>query len=142
MPDLVATAWTSAGAASPMNTPATSPVPISERVAAVADAGYCGFGLIADDLVVVRDTIGFEALNELVAEHGLTHIEIELIERWWIPRGAPGNTYATREVLMDAADVLSPAFIKIGSQNGPTIDDPRSLTPPPPELAGEGVGPR
>ena len=43
-----------------MNTPATSPVPIAERVAAVADAGYCGVGLIADDLTVVRDTMGVE----------------------------------------------------------------------------------
>ncbi len=60
-----------------------------------ADAGYCGFGLIADDLAVVRDTIGYGALRNLMAEHGLTHIEIELIERWWIPRGEPGHTYQT-----------------------------------------------
>jgi sugar phosphate isomerase/epimerase len=139
MPDLVATAWTSAGATSPMDTPATSPVPISERVPAVADAGYRGFGLIADDLAVVRDTIGYEALNELAAAHGLTHIEIELIERWWIPRGEPGHTYATRDLLMDAADVLSPAFIKIGSQNGPTIDDPRTLIAPLRDLADEAA---
>ena len=38
-----------------MDTPAISPVPIAERVAAIADAGYCGFGLIVDDLAVVRD---------------------------------------------------------------------------------------
>ncbi len=55
MPELVATAWTSAGNTSPMRIPATSPVPIAERVAAVADAGFCGLGLIADDLAVVRD---------------------------------------------------------------------------------------
>ena len=115
MPDLVATAWTSAGAVSPMDSPAISPVPIAERVAAIADAGYCGFGLIADDLAVVRDTIGYGALRDLMAEHGLTHIEIELIERWWIPRREPGHTYETRDLLMDAADTLSPAFIKIGS---------------------------
>ena len=57
-PQLVATAWTSAGNTSPMRAPATSPVPIAERVAAVADAGYAGFGLIADDLLAIRDSIG------------------------------------------------------------------------------------
>ena len=57
-PQLVATAWTSAGDTSPMRTPATSPVPIAERVAAVADAGYAGFRLIADDLLAIRDSIG------------------------------------------------------------------------------------
>jgi sugar phosphate isomerase/epimerase len=139
MPDLVATAWTSAGATSPMNTPATSPVPMAERVAAVADAGYCGFGLIVDDLAVVRDTIGYDGLRNLAADHGLTHIEIELLERWWIPRGEPGNTYATRDLLLDAADTLRPGFIKIGSQNGPTIDDPDRLVAPLRDLADQAT---
>lgn len=85
---LVATAWTSAGDTSPVHVPATSPVPITERVAAVAAAGYCGLGLIADDLAVVRDSIGFAGLRSLLADHGLHHIEIELLERWWIPRDA------------------------------------------------------
>ena len=127
MAHLVATAWTSAGATSPMHVPATSPVPIAERVAAVADAGYCGLGVIADDLAIIRDTIGYVGLRDLLAEHELTHIEIELIERSWIPRGEPGHTYDVRDLLFDAADVLSPAFIKIGSENGPATDDPLAL---------------
>ena len=139
MPDLVATAWTSAGDTSPMRVPATSPVPIAKRVAAVADAGFCGLGLIADDLAIVRDTIGFVGLRDLLADHELTHIEIELIERWWIPRGEPGHTYDVRDLLFEAADVLSPAFVKIGSQNGPAIDDPLTLVDPLRELADEAV---
>ena len=137
MVDLVATAWTSAGATSPMHVPATSPVPIAQRVAAVADAGYCGLGLIADDLAIIRDTIGFVGLRDLLAEHELTHIEIELIERWWIPRGEPGHTYDVRDLLFDAADELSPAFIKIGSENGPATDDPIALVGPLRNLADE-----
>ena len=137
MPQLVATAWTSAGDTSPMRLPPTSPVPIAQRVGAVADAGYCGLGLIADDLAVVRDTVGFDGLRALLADHGLTHIEIELIERWWIPRGEPGHTYDVRDLLFDAADALSPAFIKIGSQNGPAIADPLTLVDPLRGLADE-----
>ena len=137
MAHLVATAWTSAGATSPMHVPATSPVPIAQRVAAVADAGYCGLGVIADDLAIIRDTIGYVGLRDLLAEHELTHIEIELIERWWIPRGEPGNTYDVRDLLFDAADVLSPAFIKIGSENGPATDDPLALVGPLRDLADE-----
>ena len=137
MSRLIATAWTSAGATSPMHVPATSPVPIAQRVAAVADAGYCGLGLIADDLAIIRDTIGFVGLRDLLAEHELTHIEIELIERWWIPRGEPGHTYDVRDLLFDAADVLSPAFIKIGSEIGPATDDPIALVGPLRDLADE-----
>lgn len=99
---LIATAWTSAGDASPMRIPATSPVPIAERVAAVAEAGYTGLGLVADDLRVIRDTLGYAVLRDLIAEAGLTHVEIELIERWWLPRGTAGNSYDVRELLFEA----------------------------------------
>jgi sugar phosphate isomerase/epimerase len=139
MPRLIATAWTSAGDTSPMRSPSTSPVPIAKRVAAVAHAGYTGLGLIADDLAVVRDTVGFDGLRALLTDHGLTHIEIELIERWWIPRGEPGHTYDVRDLLMDAADAVSPSFIKIGSQNGPAIADPPTLIEPLRNLADEAV---
>lgn len=138
-PRLVATAWTSAGNTSPMRTPATSPVPIAERVAAIAEAGFCGFGLIADDLVAIRDGIGFDGLRNLVADAGLAHVEIELLERWWIPRGQPGHTYAVRDLLFEAADALSPATIKIGSENGPPTSDPLALGAPLRELAEQAA---
>ncbi|MFB1296919.1 sugar phosphate isomerase/epimerase family protein [Mycobacterium sp. pW049] len=138
--DLVATAWTSAGDTSPMLFPATSPVPVTERLHAIAEAGYIGFGLIADDLVVVRDSIGFAALGDLAAEKGLSHIEIELLERWWIPRDRRGHTYETRDLLFEAADVLNPAFIKIGSENGSATTDLMALVPPLRKLADDAAG--
>ena len=138
-PELVATAWTSAGNTSPMHVPPTSPVPIAERVAAVAEAGYSGLGLIADDLAAIRASIGFSALRDLIADHGLTHVEIELIERWWIPRGEAGNSYRVRELLFEAADILAPVFIKIGSDLGPRTTHPESLIVPLRELAEQGA---
>jgi sugar phosphate isomerase/epimerase len=139
MPHLVATAWSSAGAVSPRNAPATSPVPIAERINAIADAGFRGFGLIADDLIAIRDTIGFTALCDLIAEAGLVHTEIELLERWWIPRGRPGHTYDVRDLLFEAADVLAPVQIKIGSENGPPASDPLALVAPLRQLAEEAA---
>jgi sugar phosphate isomerase/epimerase len=136
---LVATAWTSAGDTSPMRVPSTSPVPIAERVAAVADAGFGGMGLIADDLLAIKDGIGFAGLRKLLSDNGLTHVEIELIERWWIPRGQPGNSYDVRDLLFEAADVLRPSFIKIGSQNGPAFDDYMPVIPALRDLADEAA---
>lgn len=138
-PQLVATAWTSAGDTSPMRVPATSPVPITERVAAVAEAGFTGLGFIADDLLAVRDTIGFSALRHLISDHGLTHVEIELTERWWVPRGEAGNSYHVRELLFDAADYLAPAFIKIGSELGPPTAYPERLIEPLRELGTQAT---
>lgn len=136
---LVATAWTSAGDTSPMRVPSTSPVPIAERVAAIAAAGYVGMGLIADDLLAVRDSIGFAALRDLIADAGLTHVEIELIEQWWIPRGEPSNSYAVRDLLFEAADSLAPAFIKIGSELGPPATDLNRFVAPLRELANQAA---
>ena len=123
-PQLVATAWTSAGDTSPMRVPATSPVPITERVAAVAEAGFTGSGFIADDLLAVRDTIGFAALRHLISDTGLTHIEIELIERWWVPRGEAGNTYHVRELLFDAADSWRRRSSRSAPKLGPSTPIP------------------
>ena len=139
MPQLVATAWTSAGNTSPMRVPATSPVPIAERVAAVADAGFAGMGLIADDLAAIRGSIGFVELRDRIADAGLTHIEVELIERWWVPRGEPGHTYDVRDLLFEAADVLKPSFIKIGSELGPRTTHPESLITPLRDLAAQAT---
>ncbi len=136
---LIATAWTSAGNISPVDVPAVSPVPIVERVRAVADAGYVGLGLVADDLAALRESIGFAGLRDLVADAGLTHVEIELIERWWIPRGGPGHSYAVRDLLFEAADVLAPAFIKMGSEQGPRTPHPESLIAPLRVLADEAA---
>ena len=138
-PQLVATAWTSAGNTSPMRVPATSPVPIAERVAAVAEAGFTGLGLIADDLLTIRDSIGFAVLRSMIGDHGLTHVEIELIERWWVPRGQVGNSYEIRELLFEAADVLGPSFIKIGSELGPRTPHPERLIEPLRELATQAA---
>lgn len=132
MNDLVATAWTSAGNTSPLHIPPISPVPIAERVQAVADAGFTGMGLIAEDLRAIRDSLGFSGLRDLTADAGLTHVEIELIERWWVP----GDV---RDLLFEAADVLQPAFIKIGSELGPRIADPSALVGPLRELAQQAA---
>ncbi|MGH3582416.1 MAG: sugar phosphate isomerase/epimerase family protein [Mycobacterium sp.] len=138
-PQLVATAWTSAGDTSPMRIPATSLVPIAERITAIADAGYVGLGLIADDLVAIRDTLGFAGLRELIAAAGLTHVEIELLERWWLPRTALGNSYDVRALLFEAADVLRPTFIKIGSELGPHTYHPEELVAPLRELGEQAA---
>ncbi|KAA0083363.1 sugar phosphate isomerase/epimerase [Mycolicibacterium sp. P9-64] len=139
MPELVATAWSSAGDISPTDSPAVSPVPVAERIDAIADAGFCGFGLVADDLRAIRDDIGFGALRDLIAAAGLVHTEIELLERWWIPQGQAGNTYDVRELLFEAADALGPSFIKIGSENGPPVSDPLALAEPLRDLAEQAA---
>jgi sugar phosphate isomerase/epimerase len=105
----------------------------------VADAGFTGLGLIADDLLDIRDSIGFQVLRNLITEAGLTHVEIELIERWWVPRGQSGHSYDVRDLLFEAADVLSPAMVKIGSELGTRTPHPEELISPLRELAEQAM---
>jgi hypothetical protein len=46
-PRLVATSWSSAGHVSPMDAPATSPVPIGERIVAIAADGPWGVEILS-----------------------------------------------------------------------------------------------
>ena len=88
---------------------------------------------------MIRDSIGFDALREMIRDSGLVHTEIELLERWWIPRGEPGHTYDVRETLFEAADALQPVQIKIGSENGPATKNPLALAEPLRELAEQAA---
>ena len=70
LPDLLATCWTSAGDVVPGRNGDVSPLTVEERVVAVAKAGYRGFGIAAPDLAVVRDTIGYPALDSCSTRTG------------------------------------------------------------------------
>ena len=109
-PELLATCWTSAGDVMPARTGDRSPVGIERRIKAVAAAGYRGFGLSHADLVVARDELGLPRLAELFAAHGLVHIELEVIDRWWTT-GAD----RVRADLLAAAAALGARHIKVGA---------------------------
>ncbi|MEZ3161165.1 sugar phosphate isomerase/epimerase family protein [Microbacterium sp. BWT-B31] len=123
-PSLIATCWTSAGAVKPLDQPERSPHDPLDRVAAIADTGWNGFGFSQDDLRVVDETIGFGALRAAAEARGLTHIEVELASGWWT--SDEGAWRPTWELLLRAADELDAEFIKVGTSFGDPVDD---LTP-------------
>ncbi len=126
--ELLATCWTSAGDAAP-DRPGPSPVPVEQRVAAVAGAGFTGMGLVLDDLRVVRESIGYEALVALMTDAGLAHTEVELVTGWWEADPDSHEPAAVREDLFEAATSLAARHVKVG----PPTDAPPSTWP---ELVG------
>ncbi|MDQ4491200.1 sugar phosphate isomerase/epimerase family protein [Sinomonas sp. ASV486] len=130
----VATCWTSAGDAAPLRSPETSPVPLPERIEALAATGWSGFGLVLDDLKAAQSSMGFAALNRLVRSHGLTHVEVELLARWWEPREVWGTDW---DLLLHAAEALHAPFVKIGSDFGTPPADLGFMVEPLRTLAGE-----
>jgi sugar phosphate isomerase/epimerase len=110
MPDerLLATCWTTAGAANPLPGDQRSPVPIRERVEAAAAAGFRGIGLLHADLIPALDRYGVRGLRTLLDDHGIVDLELELITDWW----ATGPNRVRRDLLA-AAGALRARHIKV-----------------------------
>jgi len=135
-PALVATCWTSAGDVRPLDEPEVSPFSASERVRAVAAAGFTGIGFAHDDLVAVRDGAGFADLASEVRAFGLTHVEVELATGWWLPDAAWRSRW---DLLMSAADALGAVLVKAGTAFGPPAADVGHLVDPLRRLAREAA---
>lgn len=128
-PELIATCWTSAGDIAPLTNPETSPVPLGERLEAIASTGWAGFGLAYDDLVAARDTIGFSGLRKLIDQAGFRHVEVELLSNWW-DESRSHEWKPQFELLLEAAETLGARFIKIGTAFGEPLDDLEFLVEP------------
>ena len=79
MPDLISSHYTLAGAAPP----APAAVPFDLRVAAAAEAGFSGIGLVGWDYRALRARGRTDAdLHGVLARHGLRLAEVELLSGW------------------------------------------------------------
>jgi sugar phosphate isomerase/epimerase len=124
-PELIATCWISAGDAAPGRPDESSPVPIAERVALIAQAGFSGIGLVHADLLQVRRTIGYAELSRMIREAGLEHVEVEFLEGWWATGAERAKFEAQRADLFEAATALGARHIKVGAG---MADDPLPLS--------------
>lgn len=107
--ELIATCWTHAGDARPLRGDERSPVPILDRVAAVATTGWQGIGFVLSDLRHAEETIGLAELGSQIAVAGLRHTEVELAVDWW---KSDADSRAKREFLVHAAAELGARSIK------------------------------
>ncbi|WP_229874764.1 sugar phosphate isomerase/epimerase family protein [Amycolatopsis deserti] len=138
-PAMIATCWTSAGNVAPMDADERSPLPIEERVRAVAAAGWDGIGIAQDDLREVRDTIGFPALRELIADAGIAQTEVELLTDWWTTDARRARSDETRQLLLDAAEELGANHIKVATTYGDPAEDLTPFVRPLRELSAQAV---
>lgn len=113
--ELHATCWTHAGDVRPGRTADESPVPLDERIRAVAAAGFTGIGIGLPDLRVARETIGYDGLRGLIADAGLARTEVEFLNDWFGPAGpARDASDRDRSALLKAAQALGAHHIKVG----------------------------
>lgn len=81
-PDLLASHWLVAGLR-PTADPVFSDVPLADRLRWVAEAGYAGLGFSLPQLRHDIASHGIAGLRALLADHGLRHIELEVLIGWW-----------------------------------------------------------
>ncbi|MFC9556690.1 sugar phosphate isomerase/epimerase family protein [Rhodococcus sp. NPDC056960] len=116
-PALLAACWTSAGDVMPARGSDRSPIPIRERIEAVARTGYTGFGLTRPDLVAARETVGLGEVAKMLADNGITQVQLEWITNWWTTGDARAASDEVRRDLFEAAPVLGVDNIKVGADD-------------------------
>jgi len=116
-PAFVATCWLTAGDSVPFRGTPTSPINIRTRIEAVARAGYVGFGVTHEDITVARETIGLPAVATMLADNGITVVELERITDWWTSGRPRELSDQVRRSLLEAAEALHAHHIKVGDDD-------------------------
>ena len=112
--DLIATCWTIAGDFLPGADRTACPLPLEERIAAAAAAGYTGVGLWHGDLVQFLGRGGsYRELRRLLEAKGMRHIELEYVGDWFTEGERRQRADAMRQDLFAAADALGARHIKV-----------------------------
>jgi sugar phosphate isomerase/epimerase len=111
--DLLATCWTTAGDAAPSREDRRSPVPLRERIEAASAAGFTGFGLLADDLVVAEREHAWPGIRTMLADNGVVHLELEGLPDWWSVGPERARSDELRQFLLTAAEALGARHLKV-----------------------------
>lgn len=112
--ELITTCWTIAGDFLPGAGRTACPLPLEERIAAAAAAGYRGIGLWHGDLVNLLEQGGrYRDLRRMLESDGMRHIELEYVGDWFTEGERRQRADAMRQDLFAAADELGARHIKV-----------------------------
>lgn len=112
-PRLLASYFTLAGQVLPLVGSTVSPHSLEARARAAADAGYCGLGLMTDDLQRLVAEHGFDGVKAIIADSGLEHVEFEVLTDWFADGERRARADEDRNFLLDAAERLGAYQIKV-----------------------------
>ncbi len=124
-PEIVAACWTTAGEAAPWPGLEVSPLLLVDRVAAAADAGFAGVGLVHHDLAAYLASGGdLRTLRGAIDDAGLRYVELEFLSDWWLPVEQRTGSDATLRLLLEAASALGAYEVKVGPALDGSAYDP------------------
>jgi sugar phosphate isomerase/epimerase len=111
--ELLATCWTTAGDAASDRSDLRSPLPLRERIEAASSAGFRGFGLLSADLPAAVAQYRLAGIKDMLADNGITHVELEGIPYWWDDGPEREESDRIRHNLLEAAEFLGARHIKV-----------------------------
>ena len=111
--ELMATCWSSAGDAASDRTDLRSPLNLRERIEAAASAGFSGFGLLSADLPAAVAEYGLPGIRAILADNGITRLELEDIPNWWDDGPRKAESDRIRNGLLEAAEALGARHLKV-----------------------------
>lgn len=117
-PELLAAYWTLAGDVYPGAPSEISPYPLEARAAAAAQVGYTGMGLVHADIMATRERLGWAGMRQVLADHGIRHIDVEFLGDWFVPPQDPRRVASDqmRRDLLEAAGELGARNLKISPE--------------------------
>jgi len=110
--ELIASYWTLAGAAPPHSDREWSTFEFKERVEAAARAGFKGIGFWHSDLEHVLQTRSLAEMKRILDGSGMQHVEIEVLEDWFVEGERRQRSDARKKFLFEAAEALGARHIK------------------------------
>ncbi len=109
----MATCWTSAGDAASDRADLRSPLTLRSRIEGAAAAGFTGFGLLSDDLPAAIAQYRLTGIRTMLADNGITRLELESIPHWWSDGPEQAESDRVRHGLLDAAEALGARHLKV-----------------------------
>lgn len=123
--DQIASYWMQAGDTKPFTGRAWSPWRFERRVEYLAETGFKGIGIFHDDLryVLENEAQGdtreerLQWMADVLESNGIEIVELEFLVSWMLPEDDYRRQAEreTRQLLLEAAEVLDAEHIKIGN---------------------------
>ena len=95
------------------------------RVETAARAGFTAMGFWHADIIEVRKKYSFKEMKGILADNGITQIEVEWLLDWFCTDQRRTASDETRKLLLDAAEGLGARHIKIGDLGNDCADVPQ-----------------
>lgn len=116
---LLASHWSIAGDTFPTFHSEVSPFEFRERAEVAAATGFTGLGLVHEELLSLRNRLGYPAVRAIMERNGLVNLEVEILSDWFADGERRRASDAMRRDLLEAADALGARHIKVsGDMSG------------------------